>query len=273
MNIFNCHTHTSFSHDGNATIEQLCSEAERCKLMGFAVTDHCDCEYSDDKEMLRNLELSCLDAEKYKEAYKGKLIISKGIEIGEAIFNPAFAEEIISKNNYDVILGSVHAVRIRDFEMPFSVIDFSKLSDEFIDRYVTQYFEDLLETARNTDYDILCHLTVVLRYVVYKYKRKVDLKKYYPVISEILKAVIERGKTLEINTAGLNDGYFMPEKDVLMTYKALGGKRVALGSDAHIPRNLAVGLTEGAGLLISSGFNELTYYENRKPVTTEIKKP
>ena len=271
--LFNCHTHTAFSHDSKASIDNLITEALRNKLSGFAVTDHCDCEYSDDTEMLTNLKLSYTEAERYRNLYKDKLIVSRGIEIGEAVFDPGFADKIISSANYDVILGSVHAVRIKDFEMPFSVIDFSELSDEFIDSYITQYFVDLLETAVNTDYDILCHLTVILRYVVYKYKRTVDISKHYPVITEILKAVIDRDKTLEVNTSGYSDGYFMPDEDILRMYKSLGGTKIALGSDAHVPENIANGLFEGAHLLRKIGFSELTYYENRIPFTIQIEKP
>ena len=273
MKIFNCHTHTSFSHDGNATIKELCENAIRNGLSGFAVTDHCDCEYADDKEMLRNLELSYKAAEDCKKIYEDKILISRGIEIGEAIFNPDFAKNIIASRNYDVILGSVHAVRMKDYEMPFSVIDFSEASDEFIEKYVTQYFDDLLETAKDTDYDILCHLTVVLRYIVYKYKRSVNIDRHYPVISEILKAVIKRGKTLEVNTSGYTDCYFMPDEDILRLYKSLGGTKIALGSDAHVPEKIASGLREGARLLKKIGFSELTCYENRKPVAIKIEKP
>lgn len=252
-----------FSHDGKGTIEELCKAAINFNLSGFAVTDHCDCECADDNEMLKNLDLSYREAEKLKEEYKNELIISNGIEIGEVLFNPQFAAEIISSRNYDVILGSVHAVRIENYEMPFSVIDFSKPSDKFIDRYVTQYFYDLLETAKTTDYDILCHLTVVLRYIVYKYNRTVDIQKHFPIIAEILKEIIRRDKTLELNTSGIGDGYFMPDKEIIMLYKSLGGRKISVGSDAHTPHDISKGLTEALILLKSLGFNELTYYINR----------
>ncbi len=270
MKIFNSHTHTGFSHDGQGTIEELCFSAQKHCLSGFAVTDHCDCECADDDEMLKNLDLSYRETEKIKEEYRNELIISKGIEIGEVLFNPQFAEKIISSHNYDVILGSVHAARIKNYEMPFSVIDFSKLSDEFIDRYVTQYFFDLLETAKTTDYDILCHLTVVLRYIVYKYNRKVNIHKHFPVIAEILKEVIRRDKALEVNTSGIQDRYFMPDKEIISLYKSLGGNKITVGSDAHTPCDISKGLTEAVLMLKNSGFDALTYYVDRVPYEYKI---
>ena len=254
-----------FSHDGKGTLEELCISAVNNRLSGFAVTDHCDCEISDNEAMLENLQNSYLEAEKYQNLYMDRLIISKGIEIGESLFNPSFAEKIIAERDYDVILGSVHAVRIKDHDIPFSLIDFSCFDNEFIESYVTQYFIDLLETANTADYDILSHLTVVLRYIVYKYNRKVELKRYFPVIKEILKTVISRGKTLEVNTSGIENGYFMPDEEIISMYKELGGKRISLGSDSHFPESIGAGLTEGALLLSKLGFTELTYYINRIP--------
>lgn len=96
MKAYNCHTHTMFSHDGKGTVKELCLSAINNGLSGFAVTDHCDCEYSEDKLMLDNLKLSYYETEKYKNEYKNTLVISKGIEIGEAIYNPDFAK----KNNF-----------------------------------------------------------------------------------------------------------------------------------------------------------------------------
>ena len=270
MKMFNCHTHTMFSHDGKGSLEELCIKALENNLSGFAITDHCDCEYEDDNLMLDNLAASFAEAEKYQTLYRDRLIISKGIEIGEAIINPVFAEKIIAAKSFDVILGSVHAVRIENFDMPFSLIDFSKLSDDFIDKYLTQYFQDLLETALKSDYDILCHLTVPLRYIVYKYKRTVDIKKYFPAIEEILKTVIARNKALEVNTSGINDGYFMPDINILQMYKSYGGRRIALGSDAHNPSDISKGMTQAAEMLIKLGFTDLTYFVERKTFTYKI---
>ncbi len=259
-----------YSHDGKGSLSELCLAAEKQGLSGFAVTDHCDCECADDEIMLKNLQLSCRDAEKYKEKYNNRLTICKGVEIGEVLFNPTFAEKILSENNYDIVLGSVHAVRIKDYDMPFSLIDFSYMTDDFIERYVTQYFLDLLETAEKADYDVLCHLTVVLRYIVYKYNRSVNIERHFPVITAILKEVIRRDKTLEVNTSGITDGYFMPDKDIIKMYRSLGGKRITIGSDAHIPENISNGLDAAVEMLKDISFDSLTYYSGRNPVEYKI---
>ena len=271
MKLFNSHTHTSFSHDANASIEDIILNAKKHNLSGFAITDHCDCEYCNDLTMINNVTDSFNAAKKFQQQHKNELIIACGVEMGEMLSNPSFAEKMIASYDWDVILGSVHAVNIPGFEMPFSVIDFSDKDCTFIDKYITKYFEELLLTAKYADYDILCHLTVILRYVVYKYKRTVDITKFYPIIEEILTSVIKREKTLEINTSGINDNYFMPDKDIILMYKKLGGKKITIGSDAHYPENIASGLNEAKEMLLQLDFDTLTFYIERTPIAYKLK--
>lgn len=270
MKLFNCHTHTIYSHDGSSSITDLCNFAQSNRLFGFAVTDHCDCEYASDIKMRDNLNIAFNETEKIKKQFSGNLIISNGIEIGEAIINKSFADSIISSNNYDVVLGSVHAVRIESFDMPFSVIDFSSFDDIFIEKYINQYFTDLYETTKTTDFDILSHLTVVLRYIVHKFNRKVDIQKQLPIIEKILLQVIKRNKCLEVNTSGFSMGYLMPDTDIIKLYKSLGGEKISIGSDAHIAEHLTDGLFDAAAILKSIGFDKLIYYIQRQEIEYPI---
>ncbi len=270
LELYNCHSHTLFSHDGKGSVKELCLCALKNGLSGFAVTDHCDCEYASDPTVFEKISLSFRETKKYQELYKDRLTVSAGVEIGEALYNPEFAEKIISSFDWDVILGSVHAVRIENLDMPFSVIDFSVFSDEQLHKYISRYFSDMLEMLDTQDFDVLCHLTVVLRYIVYKYNRQIDLKKYYPVITEILRKTVNRDIALEINTSGLKDGYLLPDREILRMYKALGGKKLTTGSDSHIPENLACGLREAAEIIKSEGFDTLTFYSARKPIKYKI---
>ncbi len=270
MQIFNSHSHTCFPHDGIGSIEELCRSAISKNLLGFAVTDHCDCEYANNKSMSDNLAYSFKVAKKYQSLYKDKLIISCGIEIGEAIFNPGFANKTIASQPWDVVLGSVHAVRTENLDMPFSLIDFSDFSYDITNKYIEQYFVDMSEMIDTQDFDILSHLTVVLRYIFYKYNKPVDISKFFHQINDILIRIINKNKCLEVNTSGLNAGYLMPDIDILKLYKSLGGKNITVGSDSHTPEAIADGLENGINILKNLGFDSLTYFIDRKPVTYKI---
>ena len=270
MLLFNNHVHTEFSHDATGSIDSIATEAIRNGLFGFSVSDHCDCEYISDSHLKSVLDSSFFSAETAKQKYNDKLIISCGVEIGEAIFDNSVASAVISSHPWDVVLGSVHAVRMNGFDMPFSQIDFSTMSDEFITEYTDRYFEDLYDTACSCDYDILSHLNVIFRYIKYKFNRNIAMERYYPVCDKILRVLISRNKSLEINTSGYKDGYFMPDYDLLKMYKDLGGKNISIGSDSHRPSDITSGLIEGHKLVKQLGFNEITYYIDRKPYNYEI---
>ena len=270
--MYNSHTHTKNSHDANAEIGELCREALKNKITGFAVTDHCDISYLNEPWVMQGISGSLKDILWAKENYGDKLFIGMGIEIGEAIFNPSAANKIINQNPWDVILSSVHLVSNMPWEVPFSQIDFSKADNELIDKFLLQYFVDMLHMIEITDFDILSHLTVPLRYIVKKYKRDIDIKKYYPIIEYILNQIIKRDISLEINTSGFitSENYFMPDEDIINIYKSIGGKRVSLGSDAHTVTALMSGLQQAAEMLKSKGFDTATYYKARKPISFQL---
>ena len=266
--LYNIHTHTIHSHDGKAELDDLCEEALRKHLMGFAVTDHCDCEYADDPLTFTRLADSFADTERAKAKYGDRLILAAGVEIGEALYNRDFAGKVIRSRPWDLVLGSVHAVRMAGWDMPFSVIDFSGFTNDFIGVYLRRYFEDLREMASTEDYDVLSHITVPLRYICEKYHRQVNLAEYAPTIEDILRIVIDRDKTLEINTSGCTPDAprFMPDETILDRYLAMGGRNLTVGSDAHVTERLTNGLGQAAEMLRRKGVTELTYYLERRAV-------
>jgi histidinol-phosphatase (PHP family) len=56
-----------------------------------------------------------------------------------------------------------------------------------------------------------------------------------------------------------------PEPWLLRLYADLGGELVTLGSDSHEPGLIGNGFDEGADMLRSYGFRNITRFINRKP--------
>ena len=269
---FNIHTHSEHSHDAAVTIDALCERAIAENLSGFAVTDHCDCEYAADPLTFTRLLDSCDDTLRARARYGDRLVIAAGVEIGEALYDRDFARKVIAARPWDVVLGSVHAVRWPGWEIPFSMIDFSGCDDAFLQAYLRRYYDDLREMAETEDYDVLCHLTVPLRYLCGKFGRRVETAVYDGQIDGILRVVIERGKTLEVNTSGCTAErpYFMPDEAILDRDLAMGGRSLAVGSDAHTAERLTNGLAQAEAMLRKKGVTELTYYLRRQPVVYRI---
>ena len=87
------------------------------------------------------------------------------------------------------------------------------------------------------------------------------------MLDEVLLTVIKNDKAIEVNTSGLRQviGRTLPGEDVIRRFKALGGKYVTLGSDAHRWGDIGSGIEDGLRLLGACGFTHFTVYEKREP--------
>ncbi len=269
--IADMHTHSEHSHDSMCPIIDMAKNQKRKGTVIFAVTDHCDVEYFKTQNLERIIADSASDTEKTAEKIDGVEIL-KGVEIGEGFWNTDVTKKIVSMKIYDVIIGSVHAVKFPNYEMPYSTIDFSAFSVEQAEEYFNKYFDDVLFMIQNTEFDILAHLTCPLRYINGKYGLNIDCKKYKSKIIRILKTVIEKNIALEINTSckGSNYNEFMPEEWIVALYKEMGGYLVTLGSDAHIKENASHCFSEAVKMLKRNCFDRAFYYKNRRAYKYEL---
>lgn len=134
-----------------------------------------------------------------------------------------------------------------------------------------EYFSSILENIRAfDDFDVYGHLDYVVRYspsrgVSYDYTQYADL------IDEILKLLIQKGKGIEINTAGFKYGLSHPNptEGIIARYRKLGGELVTIGADAHAPEHVAYDFQKVSDILKSAGFSYYTVFSDRKP---EMKK-
>lgn len=265
--LYDMHNHTSHSHDAHSDMRALCEEAIAKGLAGLAITEHCDIEFCKQKDELSPILTSFDEADILAGAFRGRLELLCGVEIGEGIWYPDDTATVIASRPFDAVLCSVHAVRYKNLDSPYSLIDFSKVSRSDILGFWCTYFEDLAEAAETQDYDILTHLSCPLRYLNGRYGARLSLDTHAPRIDNILKTVIRRGKSLEVNTSCLGTGYdaLMPDTAVLTRYYALGGRAVTLGSDSHDVPNVGKGLETARNTLKAIGFEEAYFYRRRKP--------
>lgn len=269
---FDMHTHSKNSHDSECEVLKMAESEKSKNITGFAVTDHCDIEFYDTMDLDKISEGTISDAAEASE--KSGLTVLKGIEIGEAIWNLREAERILNKYDFDVVLGSVHAVRFEGYEMPYSQIDFSAMGKSIAEKYTDKYFDDMAEMLDSCDFDVLSHLTCPLRYINGKFGVGVDINLYTDKIKNILKRIIKDGKALEVNTSCVYEGSgyceYLPNKSILEMYKSMGGYLITTGSDAHIAENAANGFDKLYDMLKEIGFDYAYYYKDRKAIKYEI---
>ncbi len=260
-NIFDTHTHSINSFDGNHTCLELCQNALDKGAIGIAITDHVDID-GDDYDCKKQYS----DALEMKNKFDGQLEVLTGIELGQGLYVQNKANELLNTYNYDFILGSIHNLcNMQDFY-------FLNYKEYDIDGLLSTYFNDLLEYSKLNLFDSLAHLTYPLRYIVAREHINVDLSKHYDIIDAIFLELIKSDKALELNTSGLfmDMKDTLPNKSLINRYHDMGGKHVTVGSDSHYKNKVCQGIDTGYEILKSCGYDNFTIYKNREPLLIPI---
>lgn len=270
--MFNSHVHMKFSRDCSAEGSEMCEKALSDGLLGIAFTDHCFLDACITENSYKRALESAEEAMRLRDIYKGRLKISVGTEMGEALRKPDYADRIINAAPFDIVLMSVHKIIYQNMPNSLSRIDFQTLSDDEISDIIMEYFREVEESVLYTDFDVCAHLTLPFRYISGVYKRKIRESCYEKPIKKILSLLIKHEKALELNTGDLKRQIcdFIPDEKIIKLYYEMGGRLITIGSDAHVPENIATGLSEGISLLKKCGFSEYCYYEKRNPVMIPI---
>lgn len=267
-NIVDLHVHTDNSFDGNHSVTFLCEKAELMDLRAIAFTDHCDIDqFRTDMSYDKRIFQAYFEIAKVMPAFRGKLLVLNGIELGQPTYDVDIANNIINKYDYDQILGSIHNLRGgEDFYF------MENLSLNEAEKLLKEYFNEIIELLKWGNFDVLAHLTYPLRYFYSKSNLQIDLDSFKNQIDEILLMTAKQDKALEINTAALRQplNKLSPEVDIVKRFKELGGKFVSVGSDAHYAEHLAADIDMAYSCAIEAGFDSITFFQKRTPMQMKI---
>lgn len=264
------HVHTDNSYDGNHSATFICEKAEMLNLRALAFTDHCEVDRCiTDHPHERAVFQTFFEIAKVKSAFRGKMLVLNGIELGQPTYAPEIAKRILASQKFDVVIGSIH--NLRNGYDPYYCDSFTEKETE---DFMKEYLDELIELCKWGDFDVFAHLTYPLRYFYAQSKILVDLNDYKKQVDEILSILAKKDIALEINTAGLRQKLhrLQPETDIVKRFKELGGKLITVGSDAHYAQDLALGITDAYKSAIEAGFNSITLFQNRTPVQMSITK-
>lgn len=266
-----CHLHSSHSGDSRTPMEEMVLRGVSLGLDAMCFTEHHDIGFPDSPDGPGDIFL--LDAAPYlydlarlKEKYAGKLRLLSGVELG--LQPEAFRQVCAYARSYefDLVVGSSHICHGRD---PYYPAFYEGRTEEAAYR---EYFESVLENAKKFScFDVYGHLDYVVRYGP-NGDREYSYEKYRDLLDEILKALIHKGKGLEINTGGMKKGMrdTHPCQDILKRYRELGGEIVTIGSDAHSPEDIAAHFDRASEALAACGFRYYTVFEKRNPEFIKI---
>ena len=234
----NYHTHTYFC-DGKNSPEEMVQRAIElgCPELGFSGHSY----LSSGASYCMTLE----GTEKYKaeirrlqEKYAGQIKILLGIEMDY------FSE--ISTDDYDYVIGSVHAVckdgRYLDVDHTRQIFmdDVKNYYGGDYYSYIEDYYALVADVYRKTKCRIIGHFDLVT-----KFNESGDLfdpnhPRYQAAANNALDALMKAPVILEVNTGAMARGYTTmpyPAKDILSRWIA-AGKPVHFASDCHDTKKL-----------------------------------
>lgn len=255
------HTHSHFSHDGCQSIEALVNEAKQKKLSYLAITDHCDWDYLTCSEFR---EIPQLDLQNYLKTIEKVKSQVKGIELAiglELGFHKNASENY--KNNIpfdrlDYVINSVHSIGYQDVYFP----DF--FSNKSKKESYKQYLLGILESiSAPYPYNTIGHIGFIAKNSIYQ-EKVLKYSDFTDLVDEILKGIIKRDKTLELN-ANIKTDVCMPNQSIIKRYLELGGENVVYASDAHNTQRIGDKYNVIKELALSLGIKYWTIYSKMQP--------
>ncbi len=258
------HTHTHFSFDGDpaATHDAMCRRALEVGLQDIAFTDHCDIngEVEGIYDAYRAGEaFAAMQA--VKEAYRGRLNVVCGIELGNAAQYPAEAAAVLAAHPYELVIGSLHNLR----DVPdFCMLKYDMMTSTHISRLWDRALDETIDMVEATPgLTTLGHLTYMHRYITAA-GMPFSFKPFYEKLEHLYRCLMARDIALELNLSTLwkGLGITMPTMELLKLYVDCGGRLVTVGTDAHAPEALGRALRKGYALLETVGLTEVLTIQN-----------
>ena len=249
---FDGHVHTSLSPDSDVGIDAYARQAVELGIPEIAITDHVDFDprapayayssFEDRRRIVRDAA--------HRWAPLG-LAIRFGVEL---TYDRAWEEAVrhhVRQNSYDFVIGSVHI----GADSPYLAGRVEAwIAGKSLPEIVAPYYQEVEAAARSELFDAIGHLDFVKRYLA-PHITAADLATAPELLEPVLRALVESGTALEINTSGLRQapGETYPSAATVARYRELGGSRVSVGSDAHVAHHFAWALSDGYAAAEAAG--------------------
>lgn len=266
------HVHSRCSADARSSIAGYARAAARLGLAELGFCEHADFDPRDRSCGTLNLELYDREVAEARAA-EPRVHLRQGVEI---TYQAGLSSQIgawLAAHPWDYVVTSVHLV---DYPDGWAIIsELPAIEAYFRSHGVRQaylpYFEELLRAVNSGLGDVLGHLDLVKRYGTEVYGT-FDPALFEEEIRAVLRAVIDRGMALEVNSSGLRQAPSEPYPGLtqLKWYAQMGGDRITTGSDAHHVRHLARGVPYAEAMIRAAGIRTVVTFDRRRPAFVEL---
>ncbi len=272
------HIHTAgFSGDAQLLSSELAKAAGEHPGVLFCTAEHYDYDYPEPHRQLI-CDIDRYSSEHagakacYEDAFSSRYPILFGIEYGYQNHLADYYDNFSSLFPFDCVIGSVHMIG-DDNTDPYYYREVFLEEKAIVYRKYLEGIAGMLRDCRG--FDIVGHYDYISRYSGYP-DPKFRYREFPDLFDEIFRLAVAGGRAIELNTS--SSAYlkakghpdFMPDPDIFIRYRELGGEMVSFGSDAHRAPDLLRLSDEAAAFLRRCGFRYLTGFREREPFFYEI---
>jgi len=263
------HLHTDLSPDSTVPIDAYAAQAVERGIPEIAITDHVDFAPGTPAYRYATFEQRERTVRDAAERWADRGVdIRFGVEL---TWDSRWADDIrdhLRRQAYDFTIGSVHVYRDSPYD-PSNVAGW--VAGRSLADIVRPYFAEVEAAARSGLFDANGHSDVVKRYLA-PHVTAADLGRAPELYEPVLRAVVDGGAALEINTSGLRQEAveIYPSASIVARFRELGGRRITIGSDAHRADTFAWALDDGYQAAIAAGFEELAFRRGADPAVVPI---
>ena len=264
------HLHSTISPDGNNTMTEMAEAAVRLGVDELCFTDHVEplhwLNWNDPPREKGSYDWPAMvrQFEDAKAALGDRIRLRMGAELGECVAAFDVADSFLdTAPQLDFTIGSVHVYRLESGVWD----DFCWVESDDPARWdwiAGRYLDELEKMVSWGRFTVLGHLTLPERYAWERHQVPLSFDRYEERLRSILKAAIDRGLGIELNSNRGNAP--LPGEKWLRIYRELGGEIITLGSDAHRPAHIACAMEERQELLKACGFDAFCAFDAGKPV-------
>lgn len=264
------HVHTFYSKHATGTVDEVVRAALAKEVSVITFTDHAPF-HVDKQNRLLECELNRYfdDIERARTAYRGQIKILRGLELDFLPGATDYTARILARYDLDFAIGSIHYIPMAHGDQ-VKVWDLARLNDPAV---LKRYFSGLAELLSCGLFDSVGHADALLRGVPESVVRR--------YMEPLLPAFTRHNISFELNASGLRKttlatsagrevhGIWSYPSLSLMPLLIHAGATFTIGSDAHKPEDVGVGVREVVDALIPLGLKTVSYFEDRQRVDIE----
>lgn len=257
MELINTHCHTGYCGHAEGEVSEYVAAAKAAGLSTLAFTDHFP--LSERFDLGGYLSVPQEKIELYQDAVLKARVANPDLEIilgCELDYLGSYEDRVLTAADfkpYELVLGSVHFVDGWAFDDPAQRDAWEEPGAA--DRIWKRYFELWCDAAtdKSQPFHVMSHPDLAKKFNFYP---SYDIKPLYEMAAE---ACAASGRMIELNTSG---SYYacaevFPAPELLALF-AKAGVPCTVGTDAHVPANVARDIKLGYHRMYEAGYREVT---------------